>query len=101
MNRRLWVAAEARKGGGRQVEEDSGSGGAYNSEGSTTGTDGFGVLRGGLSSELRWMGNGAGVGVYPSSLLRDTLSSRIVGRGSTSSGTRWCKEHKDLDRFGP
>ena len=37
----------------------------------------------------------------PSSLLRDTLSSRIVGKGSTSSGIRWCKEHKDLDRFGP
>ena len=27
--------------------------------------------------------------------------SRIVGKGSTSSGTRWCKELKDLDRFGP
>ena len=40
-------------------------------------------------------------GVYPPSLLRDTLSSRIVGKGSTRSGTRWCKEHKDLDRFGP
>ena len=37
----------------------------------------------------------------PPSLLRDTLSSRIVGKGSTSSGTLWCKEHKDLDRFRP
>ena len=37
----------------------------------------------------------------PPSLLKDTLYSRIVGKGSTSSGTRWYKEHKDLDKFGP
>ena len=34
------------------------------------------------------------------SLLRDTLSSRIVDRVDCS-GTRWCEEYKNLDRFGP